>query len=221
LFPKEQGQPFELQGGEQKRHTIFLDFGTNGTETQIQNFLHPLEVFASPKWMEKSGAISYFSAPDTHDHQHYQEYIRHIIEGDHSFANKREHIDEYGWRNYGDTYADHEAVNHTGPEPFISHYNNQYDFLYGACIHFLRSGDRRWWKLAAPAARHMIDIDLYRTNQDKAAYNGGLFWHSDHYLQAKTVTHRAYSKKIKHIRAMEEGHPMNTSIPRGWPSIIF
>ncbi len=197
LFPDEQGQPFELQGGEQKRHTLFLDFGPAGEETQIKNFQHPVEVLLSPEWLEKSKAISYFSAPDIHDNPQYQDYIHHIIEGEHSFFNKRETIDEYGWRNYGDTYADHEAVNHTGPEPFISHYNNQFDFIYGSCVHFLRTGDPRWWDLAAPAARHIIDIDIYHTDQDKAAYNGGLFWHSDHYLPAKTASHRAYSAKNK------------------------
>ena len=197
LFPEEQGQPFELQGGEQKRHTLFLDFGPAGKETQINNFQHPVEVLLSPEWIEQSKAIPYFSAPNARDNQKYQDYIHHIIKGEHSFFNKREIIDEYGWRNYGDTYADHEAVNHTGAEPFISHYNNQYDFIYGASIHFLMSGDRRWWDLVAPAARHMIDIDIYHTDQDKAAYNGGLFWHSDHYLPAKTASHRAYSAKNK------------------------
>ncbi|MFH0781445.1 MAG: hypothetical protein V2B20_05765 [Pseudomonadota bacterium] len=197
LFPKEQGQPYELQGGEQKRHTIFLEFGPDGEETRIQNFQHPIHVSLSPDWLETSKALTYFSAPAAHDNEQYREYIHNIIKGEHSFFNKRERIDEYGWRNYGDIYADHEAVNYTGPEPFISHYNNQFDFLYGACIHFLKSGDRRWWELAAPAARHMIDIDVYRTDQDRSAYNGGQFWHSDHYLPVKTATHRAYSKKNK------------------------
>lgn len=205
LFPEEQGQPFELQGGEQKRHTIFLEFGLSGSEQQINKFQQPLEVLLSPEWIEQSGAISYFTAPDVQDNQQYQKYIQHIIEGDESFFNKRESIDEYGWRNFGDTYADHEAVNHTEPEPFISHYNNQYDFIYGAYIHFLRSGNMKWWNLAVPAARHMMDIDIYRTDQDKAAYNGGLFWHTDHYQQAKTATHRAYSVKNKNNSAYGGG----------------
>ena len=71
------------------------------------------------------------------------------VEGPQSFFSKREVIDEYGWRNFGDIYADHEAVNHDGPDKFISHYNNQYDFIYGAAVHFLRSGDRRWFRVDA------------------------------------------------------------------------
>ncbi len=103
-------------------------------------------------------------------------------------------IDEYGWRNYGDIYADHEAVNHKEDWPFISHYNNQYDFLYGAIVNFLRSADIRWFKLAEPLAQHIIDIDIYHTDKDKSAYNHGMFWHTDHYIEAKTATHRTYSK---------------------------
>jgi hypothetical protein len=43
-------------------------------------------------------------------------------------------------------------------------------------------------------ARHVMDIDIYHTRDDKAAYNGGLFWFTDHYKDAGTSTHRTYSK---------------------------
>src|SRR5208282_1426603 len=41
---------------------------------------------------------------------------------------------------------------------------------------------------------HVMDIDRYHTTKDKAAYNGGLFWFTDHYLSAETCTHRTYSR---------------------------
>ena len=90
---------------------------------------------------------------------------------------------------------DHEAVNHKGPAALVSHYNNQYDFIYGAFVHFLRTRDPRWHQLMVEAARHTIDIDIYHTDQDKAAYNGGLFWHTDHYKDAASCTHRTYSRQ--------------------------
>jgi hypothetical protein len=43
-------------------------------------------------------------------------------------------------------------------------------------------------------ARHVTDVDIYHTDRDKAAYNGGLFWFTDHYLDAATSTHRTYSR---------------------------
>ena len=91
-------------------------------------------------------------------------------------------------------YADHEAVGHAGPAPLVSHYNNQYDALAAFLTWFMRTGDRRWWRQAQELAAHVIDIDLYHTDKDKAAYNGGMFWHTVHYVDAGLATHRAYPK---------------------------
>src|SRR5690606_17765134 len=108
---------------------------------------------------------------------------------------RREIVDEYGWRHFGDLYADHEAVGHVGTTPFVSHYNNQYDFVLGAGVHALRTGNPDWLRLMTDAARHTIDIDVYHTRGDRSAFNGGLFWHTDHYRPAATATHRTYSRR--------------------------
>lgn len=197
LFPGESGQIYELQGGEQKRHRLFINFGLASEETLLPALQHKLHAYVDPDWVEFSKAIPYFVPASKDGNSQYLSYVRNCIEGAHSFFAKREIIDEYGWRNFGDTYADHEAVNHSANRPFISHYNNQYDFIYGALVHFLRIGDNRWYELAEPAARHMIDIDIYHTDNDKPAYNHGLFWHTDHYNEAQTSSHRAYSRKNK------------------------
>src|SRR5262249_16795313 len=81
-----------------------------------------------------------------------------------------------------------------GEKPVISHYNNQYDVLFGLLLHHLRSGKRDWLDVADPLARHLIDIDIYHTDKDGAKYNGGLFWHTDHYGSAATGTPRGYSR---------------------------
>jgi hypothetical protein len=116
------------------------------------------------------------------------------VEGANSFFARREVIDEYGWRNFGEVYADHEAAHYPGPPPVVSHYNNQYDVVYGTLLQYLRTGDGRWFDLLAPLARHVIDIDIYHTDRDRPAFNGGLFWHTDHYRDAATCTHRGYSR---------------------------
>src|SRR5262249_54822267 len=82
----------------------------------------------------------------------------------------------------------------TGPLPVISHYNNQYDAVYGAFIQFARSGDPRWFRMMDDLASHVVDIDVYHTTRDRAAYNHGLFWHTSHYMSACTGTHRSYSR---------------------------
>ncbi len=195
LFPVENPFGFELQAGEKKRHTLFFDFGREDRRSDVSNLQHPLHAFIDPQWIGKSEAVSHFVPQRDDRNARYLAYIQNVIEGSNSFFEKREQIDEYGWRNFGDIYADHEAVNHIGPEKFISHYNNQYDFIYGAAVHFLRTGDARWSKLMREAALHTIDIDIYHTDEDKAAYSHGLFWHTDHYRDAGTCTHRTFTKK--------------------------
>ena len=205
IFPAENVFGFELQPGEKKRHTLYLDFGRPEDETIISRFQYPLDVFADPEWIETSGAISSFTVHQS-DSNGYLSYIGNVVEGPHSFFSKREIIDEFGWRNFGDLYADHEAVNHKGPGKFISHYNNQYDFIYGAAVHFLRTGDGRWAELMRDCARHTIDIDIYHTDDDKPAYNHGLFWHTDHYRNAATCSHRSYSRNtLKELGNVDYG----------------
>lgn len=116
------------------------------------------------------------------------------VSGENSFFHKREKIDEYGWRHFGELYADHEALTQPKDQLFISHYNNQYDTLLGTTIQLLSSPSSRWSDVALPLACHIKDIDIYNTTDDKPEYNGGLFWHTDHYLPAATCTHRTYSK---------------------------
>jgi hypothetical protein len=195
LFPQECEAGFELQGGESKTHTVWLEFGGDRASNQLAGLIRPLEVSVDPVWVESSRALHLFTAVGLEGPE-YLEYARTIVEGETSFPALRERIDEYGWRNFGDLYADHEVPkDHDPDQPFISHYNNQYDFINGACQQFLRSGDSRWRRLAADLARHVMDIDIYQTTADRAVYNGGLFWHTDHYKDAATSTHRTFSRR--------------------------
>jgi len=205
LFPAESTAGFEIQGGEKKRHAAWLDFGAASAGAAQ---LHaPLAVSLDARESAATRAVGYL-LPVTEDRNAgYLAYVDTLVQGPDSVAAKRELIDEYGWRNFGDLYADHEAVNHRGSAPFISHYNNQYDFVFGAGMHFLRGGDARWRELMVDSARHLIDIDLYHTSGDKSVFNGGLFWHTDHYQPAATCTHRTYSRR--NARGPYGGGPSN------------
>ncbi|HET9888632.1 MAG TPA: hypothetical protein VFR10_14080, partial [bacterium] len=134
------------------------------------------------------------------------------IDGPHSFEQKREAVDEYGWRNFGEIWADHESKFHEGGGEFISHYNNQYDPVYGAFLQFARSGDVRWFRMMEELARHVIDIDVYHTNEDKAAYNQGLFWHTVHYVDADLATHRSYPKRGSAGGGPDDEHNYTTGL---------
>jgi hypothetical protein len=194
LFPEQWGDLFELQGGEQKTNTVWLHFGAAAPaeDTPLDWVHQPACVHASPEWYAGSGAFPFLTPGPTEERL--ETLLRVAIEGGQSFAARREIIDEYGWRNYGDLFADHEEAYYDGPKPTISHYNNQYDCIFGLLLQFFRTGEPCWYALADPLARHVIDIDIYHTDQDRAAYNGGLFWHTNHYLDAVTCSHRSYSR---------------------------
>ncbi|HSQ54446.1 MAG TPA: hypothetical protein VLM40_01775, partial [Gemmata sp.] len=152
---------------------------------------------APPEWYCASGAIPYLVPKDRDPHAGYLALVNAALGGPDTFERKREVIDEYGWRHFGDIYGDHEAVYHKGATPLVSHYNNQYDPVFGFGIQYLRGGDPRWLQHMDELARHVADIDIYHTDQDKTAYNGGLFWHTFHYTDADTATHRSYPGSLR------------------------
>jgi hypothetical protein len=199
IFPREFDDLFELQGGERKTHVIWLQFGGamhDGRQNcHALEWVHrPIHVQAASEWCAASGALPVPTAAVERYGQKLQSILTEATSGPRSILYHREKSDEYGWRNFGDVFADHEQLYYRGAEPLVSHYNNQFDMLCGFLIHQLRTSDRHWWDWGDALARHIVDIDIYHTREDKPAYNGGLFWFTDHYLHARTSTHRTYSR---------------------------
>jgi hypothetical protein len=194
LFPAQWNDLFELQGGEQKVQTIWLSLGSGDANLHDFDWIHqPVRVTASPAWHSETKAIPYFCPATSDPHSRLTKLLAEASEGDSSLTAKRDAIDEYGWRNFGEQWADHEAAYYDGSNTIISHYNNQFDSVYGGLLQLARTGDAAWFELFDPLARHVSDIDIYHTQKDRAAYNGGLFWHTDHYSDAATCTHRTYT----------------------------
>jgi hypothetical protein len=193
LFPRQQASPHELQPGERKTHVLYVAFGGDGVSAEPLAWSRaPLFARTTPEQYCDSGVMPYLQPLTDEPDPVYAALVTEALAGDDSFLAKRERIDEYGWRSYGDLYADHERVYYKGPLPVHSHYNNQYDAVAGFARQFARSGDVRWWTQLCDLATHVADIDIYHTDLDKAAYNRGLFWHSGHYLDAARSSHRSY-----------------------------
>lgn len=217
LFPKQFQDVFELQAGEQKTHTIYLNFQTRDSGSQNTDFAdlawirHPLIACATSEWYAQTNTFSYIVPNQQDPYPQILELINTAIEGDNSFVQRRELIDEYGWRNFGDLYADHERAYYNGVGLPVSHYNNQYDGIYALILQFVRSGNSKWFSLMNDLARHVIDIDIYHTDQDIPNYNGGLFWHTFHYHDAATATHRGFSRKTMEQEGLDVygGGPSN------------
>lgn len=195
LFPHQYADLHEIQGGEQKTHTLFVAFGRDTVTTVPLAWCRaPLVAHVPASWSSSTGAMAYLSPAADESSDPHRALVNSAIAGDHSFDRKREIIDQYGWRNFGEIYADHEAVLQPGAPPLVSHYNNQYDAIAGFGSQFLQTGDSRWLLAMNQLARHVVDIDIYHTDRDKSAYNHGLFWHTFHYIDAGTATHRAYPR---------------------------
>ncbi len=191
LFPEDSAACHELQGGERKTQIAWFHYGNR--QDALNRVFRPLQPQLPSRHYEQSGAFPWFSASG--GRTPLDGLIQDGLDPDRGFLAKRETIDEYGWRNFGDIFADHESLYlDPGEPPFISHYNNQYDAIYGFARQYARTGDPRWFTLMDELARHVADIDIYHTDSDRDEYNGGLFWHTDHYLDAHTATHRTYSR---------------------------
>ena len=202
--------PAELQGGEQKTFEIAIEFTETKAVSSLTDWIERADEPSSSTIEKVLKSIPYLTARSDHSDPRYEALVDLAIEGKDTFFQKREVIDEYGWRHYGDVWGDHEAAYHRGDAPMISHYNNQYDCTLGFAIQYLRTGDRRWWNLMIPMANHAWDVDTYHTDQDKLLYNGGLFWHTYHYADAHTATHRSYPKQLCMVDSFEDGKDLST-----------
>ncbi|PAY16589.1 hypothetical protein CKO51_25780 [Rhodopirellula sp. SM50] len=205
LFPRRPTGGEELQGGEQKTFEFAVAYGSETAQSKLRKFVESDAADAASCASTDSVSWPYLTPRSDASDKRYEALVNQAIEGDDSFFTKREKVDEYGWRNFGDVWGDHEAVFHKGDSPLISHYNNQYDCTLGFGIQYLRTGDKRWLELMIPMADHAWDIDTYHTDQDKLVYNGGLFWHTYHYADAHTSTHRSYPKNLRISEGMQGG----------------
>ncbi len=205
LFPETKNSPYELQGGEKKTHTLKISF--DSFKSPLEPVVAPLNVRLPLHHYHLSNALPNSIAPPNKGYL--LDIIGEGIKGKNNFFKKRENSDEYGWRHFGDLWADHETLEHGNDSSVVSHYNNQYDAILGFLMQYIATGDLKWAELLEDLVQHVIDIDIYHTSKDRPQYNHGLFWHTDHYLDGRYCTHRSFSKhhlEISHV-AQSGGGP--------------
>ncbi|MEJ2742604.1 MAG: hypothetical protein P8176_09020 [Gammaproteobacteria bacterium] len=196
LFP----QPTELQGGESKTWHFDLVLDQESSSRSVNSLIQDIrsqvvsqaQVRYNPDYLNACRCLPHLQIGSAATSLN--NLIFRGITGKSNFFYKRERCDVYGWRHFGELWADHETALTPHQNYFISHYNNQYDPLMGMTLQYLHWGELTWLELIHPLSQHIQDIDIYDTQGDKPEYNGGLFWHTDHYLTAETSSHRSYSK---------------------------
>ncbi|MFH1070394.1 MAG: hypothetical protein V1794_12315 [Candidatus Glassbacteria bacterium] len=212
LWPGEFPDHHELEGGEIKTHEVAFYFHTgaqgstpaeNRIATLMGSFHYPLVVRASADTYLAGG---FFDDAAVYDPRRFPEYenLMHgaLIGPENNLTGDIETIDEYGWRNFGDTWARNEIDQTRGPHTgriVLSHYNHEYDHGYGMLFQSLRTVGGspeiscRWWRMAEAGLRHESDIDLYhskaRSPRD-GVHDGGKFTHTQHGVEAAQVGHR-------------------------------
>ena len=191
LLPSGLAGGHELQGGEQLTEIMRFDFAAL-RESGAWG-LPASAVRCAPEIYGRAGVFAegLRSGPE----ERYAGLLATVLDDNVGFFAKREQVDEYGWRHFGELYADHEAAFHKEVRPFVSHYNNQYDPLASFYCQYLAGADRRWGDLARDLATQVADIDINHTDADREEYCRGLFWHTDHYLEAGLATHRMASRE--------------------------
>ncbi|MFP4354883.1 MAG: hypothetical protein ACLFUJ_07130, partial [Phycisphaerae bacterium] len=166
LWPGQFADLHELQGGERKTHVFMVSLGDELELEDLNWARSPARAAIDPDWVAATGVIPYLLPEKQDPHEQYKQLVWAALDGEDTFLAKRERVDEYGWRHFGDMYADHEAVYYDGPDELVSHYNNQYDGIWGLGVQFLRSGDIRWFEQMQELAMHVSDIDIYHTDGD-------------------------------------------------------
>ena len=193
FLPRDSADLHELQGGERKTDVAVIAFAPDGVSRPPLAWVHdPVLVYPPVTWCCDSSVVPFLTPEGSGCDTDYSALVAEALEPLEGLTGKRELADEFGWRNFGDLPADHESAFQPAGQRLVSHYNNQYDAVAAFGSHFLRTGNRRWWEMMVELATHTRDIDIYHTAADKAAYNGGLFWHTLHYADAGTSTHRTY-----------------------------
>ena len=157
--------------------------------------------WASAEAFAKAGAgLDPISLVEEGKFEKYEAVVAAAAKGKTNLFTHRETADEYGWRNFGDTWAANEINQTKGPHDgllTVSHYNNEYDLGFGMMMQSFRNINadpnlaKTWWDLAVQGLWHEADIDIYHTLADPAPiYNGGTFTHTAHGVEAGRSTHR-------------------------------
>jgi hypothetical protein len=210
LWPREFTGVHEILGGEQKTHEMLFvfhgpDVDEAAIEQRLRAFLEPVYALPDPQAVLASGTLGPAAALNRDRYSRLEETCDAAVSPRGSrretIQTQWERIDEFGWRHFGDTFADNERApaamlrdfpeHHVGSMP-LSHYVNEYDVISTLMLHGFRRGDPRWLWMADVMARHHADICIYHTDTGAPAYAHGPFMHTTHETAAYRSTFRTY-----------------------------
>ena len=196
LFPNGLHFRHNLRVGEQKTHSLLVDFDTplpasNRSRALAKAFNKPLFALPTAQWVVDSGVLGEVPLAKPQTWPLYENYVNtafqpnpDVTEGqDMGFGNTTllaaiQRYNFYGWQDFGDLPLDYESFG----ENQAGQMNLKYWYLHGMLTQLLRSGNTAWLDLALPAADHLADIDYLHIPDNGIQHwsHGAYFGHSDH-----------------------------------------
>ena len=153
MFPFVSGK-YRLKWGNSFTDRITVDFAGRATpEDMAAEGRLPVVAVIPAHWYNETGvlgpiAVSIGERTAVWNDFVQGSYLEHM--------NKKAQAREYGYFNYGDWFG--ERGRNWG--------NNEYDLAHGFFMEFVRTGDRRYYRLALAAARHQADVDIIHAYPD-------------------------------------------------------
>ena len=215
LWPREYAGVHEILGGEQKTHEMLFvfqgpDTPANRVKQRLAAFLQPLYAIPDPHAVIDSATFGPTAPLDRQRYAELEATCDTAVSArggrPDTIQSQWEQIDEFGWRHFGDTFADNERApaqmvrdypeHHIGSMP-ISHYVNEYDVISTLMLQGIRRSDPQWLWMADVMARHHADICIYHSDAGAPAYRHGPFMHTTHETAAYRSTLRSYPIEAK------------------------
>jgi len=168
------GDAWKVRRGVKKWHQILLRFNESQSapERAAQTaalFAEPPIAVCPPERYRDAHVFGPFAVADESPLDAYEVHCEKVYE---YYCRRREEEHWYGQMNYGDLLG----------ENLVSWLNNEYDNAHSFFIQFVRTGDRKWYRLGEQAARHDIDVDVCHYGPETGAEWAHVLGHTGDYF---------------------------------------
>jgi hypothetical protein len=203
LYPFVEGF-YRFKWGMSFTERVSFDFGGGSARELLAEADMRVVAVLPAAWYARTKGLGLLAAPLG---QQFALWDKYIAGGYASFVRRRADDRAFGYFNYGDWYG--ERGRNWG--------NNEYDFAHCFFMQFARTGNRDYFRVALPAARHQADVDCIHAYPDPY-YLGGNLPHSIGHTGnwSERPLHGTWSHAYDGMAAASNGHTWTTGMVDAW-----
>lgn len=204
MFPFVSGK-YRSKWGNSFTERITIDFASTASpEEMAAEGRLPVVAIIPPEWYAETNTLGPIPIPAG---ERMAVWDRFVSESYLAHLGKKTSAREFGYLNYGDWFG--ERGRNWG--------NNEYDLAHGLFMEFVRTGDRRYHRLALAAARHQADVDIIHAYPDPA-YVGANAQHSIGHtgVSYQEMPQATWSKALDVSFAAANGHTWADGMMDAW-----